>query len=131
IALVACALTRGEANALVLALLVTAALARMVRALWPTWASAAAFCAAWLALGGRSPLRSLEGYGAAGYSTHRVVIWILEQAGELVLVCGVVPLCATILLAFHRPVDLQTRVTATFALALAAVAVIEVGVFAA
>jgi hypothetical protein len=131
VALAACALTRGEANALVLALLVAAAGVRRVRALWPTWAAAAAFCAAWLALGGRSPLRSLEGYGAGGYSTHRVVIWILEQAGELVLVCGAVPLCAAVLLAIHRPLDLQTRVTVYFALALAAVAVVEVGVFAA
>jgi len=132
LALLACALTRGEANALVLALLAAALLARRVRALWPTWLAAGAFCAVWLALGGRSPLRSLGGYGrGGGYSAHSVVIWILEHGGELVLVCGAVPLCATILLAFHRPLDLQTRVTAWFALALAAVAVIEVGVFAA
>jgi hypothetical protein len=129
--LVACALTRGEANALVLGLLVAAAFARRLRALWPTWAATAAFCAVWLALGGRSPLRSLDGYGAAGYSTHRVVIWMLEQAGEFLLVCGAVPLCTTVLLAFHRPLDLQTRVTAQFALAVAAVTVVEVGVFAA
>ena len=45
-ALTACALTRGEANMLVLALLAAAVAARRVRALWPTWASAAAFCAA-------------------------------------------------------------------------------------
>jgi hypothetical protein len=131
VALAACALTRGEANTLVLALLAAAALAHRARALWPTWAAAAAFCAAWLALGGRSPLRSLEGYDAGGYSTHGIVVWILEQAGEFVLVCGAVPLCSAILLALHRPLDLQTRTTANFALALAAVTAVETGVFAA
>ena len=130
-ALTACALTRGEANMLVLALLAAAVAARRVRALWPTWAAAAAFCVAWLALGGGSPLRSLGGYGAGHYSVHGVVIWVLEHAGELVLVCGVLPLCAAILLAFQRPLDLPTRATAVFAVSLAAVSVLEVGIFAA
>ena len=130
-ALTACALTRGEANMLVLALLAAAVAARRVRALWPTWAVAAAFCVAWLALGGGSPLRSLGGYGAGHYSVHGVVIWVLEHAGELVLVCGVLPLCAAILLAFQRPLDLPTRATAVFAVSLAAVSVLEVGIFAA
>src|SRR5439155_536254 len=85
-----------------------------VLALWATWAAAAAFCVAWLALGGGSPLRSLGGYGAGHYSVHGVVILVLEHAGELVLVCGVLPLCAAILLAFQRPLDLPTRATAVF-----------------
>jgi hypothetical protein len=128
--LYASVLTRGEASALVLALLVAAACTRRLRALWPTWAASLAFCVVWLALGGRSPLRSLEAYDGPGYSVHDVVIWILEQGGEFVLVCGAVPLCGAILLALHRPLDLQTRTTAIFALALAAVTVVEVGTFA-
>jgi len=65
--------------------LVTAALAGRTRVLWPTWAAVVAFCAVWLGLGGRSPLRSLEGATGA-YSAHGVLIWILQQAGERIAV---------------------------------------------
>jgi Dolichyl-phosphate-mannose-protein mannosyltransferase len=130
-ALAACGLTRGEANMFVLALLAGAAVTRRLRALWPTWAACAAFCVAWLALGGLSPLRALGETEAGNYALHHVVVSVLELGGELVLVCGALPLCAAILLASTRPRDLEVRATTTFALALAGVAVLEVGIFAA
>ena len=130
-ALAACGLTRGEANMLVLALVVVAAVTRRLRAFWPTWLASAAFAVAWLALGGGSPLRALGETGAGDYSLHRVVVAVLELGGVLVLVCGVVPLCAAVLLASTRPRDLAVRATTSFALALAAVAALEVGVFTA
>jgi hypothetical protein len=130
-ALAACGLTRGEANMLVLALLVAAVVTRRLRELWPTWLAAGVFCVAWLALGGGSPLRALGETGTGGYSFHRVVVWVLELGGDLVLVCGALPLCAAILLASTRPREPEVRATTTFALALAAIAVLEVGVFAA
>src|SRR5262249_16590830 len=73
-ALAACGLTRGEANMLVLALLVAAVVTRRLRDLWPTWVAAGAFCAVWLALGGGSPLRALGETGSGGYSLHRLVV---------------------------------------------------------
>lgn len=130
-AVLACALTRGEANLLVLAVLVAATLARRVRVLWPTWLAAAASSVAWLALGGGSPLRSLGGVGAGSYTAHRVVVWVLQLGGDFVLVCGAVPLCAAILLASDRADDLRTRATADFAVALAALTVLELGAFTA
>jgi hypothetical protein len=129
--LVVCGLTRGEANMLVLALLAAALVTRRLRDLWPTWAAAGVFCAVWLALGGGSPLRALGGTGPGSYSLDRVVVSVLELGGDLVLVCGALPLCAAVLLASTRPRDLEVRATTAFALALAAVAVLEVGVFAA
>jgi hypothetical protein len=130
-ALAACGLTRGETNMLVLALLAGAAATRRLRALWPTWLASAAFCFAWLALGGGSPLRSLGGIGHGAYTVDRVLVAVLEHGGYLVLLCGALPLCAAILLASTRPHDPRARATTVFALALAAVAVLEVGVFAA
>src|SRR5581483_2856354 len=130
-ALVACALTRAEAGVLVLALLAAAAAVRRVRDLWPTWAAAAVVAVVWLALGGRSPLRSLGGYGAVAYSPHRVVVWILQEAGAMLLVCGAVPLCAAVLLSLNRRLDVRTRATLVFAIALAAAAAVEAGIFAA
>jgi len=126
--LIACVLTRGEANMLALAALAAAAGARRVRALWPTWAACLAICAVWLGLGGGSPLRSLGGYGGgAGYTAHGVSVFILEHAGLLLLVCGVVPVCAAVLLLRDRSV----RPTAVYALALGVIAAIEIGLFAA
>jgi hypothetical protein len=130
-ALVACGLTRGEANMLVLALLAAAVVTRRLRELWPTWLAAGAFCVAWLALGGGSPLRALGETGAGTYSFGRVVVRVLELGGDLLLVCGALPLCAAILLASTRPRDPEVRATTVFALALAAIAVLEVGIFAA
>jgi hypothetical protein len=129
--LVACGLTRGEANMLVLALLAAAVATGRLRALWPTWAACGLFCVAWPALGGGSPLRALGETGPGGYSLHHVVVSVLELGGDLVLVSGAVPLCAAILLASTRPRDPEVRATTAFALALAAVAVLEVGVFTA
>ena len=131
VTLAACALTRGEANMLVLALVIAAGVTRRLRELWPTWVASAAFCVVWLALGGGSPLRSLGGIGFGDYAVHRVVVSVLELGGYLLLLCGALPLCATILLASTRPSDLRVRATVAFALALAGVAVLEVGVFAA
>jgi hypothetical protein len=126
--LVACVLTRGEANMLIPAALAAAVGARRVRALWPTWAASVAISAVWLGLGGGSPLRSLGSYGGtAGYTAHSVSIFILEHAGLLLLVCGVVPVCAAGLLLRDRAV----RPTAVYALALGVIAAIEVGLFAA
>jgi len=130
-ALVAAGLVSGEANALVLALLASAAAVRRVRALWPTWTGAAVFCVVWLALGGGSPLRSLGAFGPGSYSAHEVVVWALEHMGDVLLVCGAVPLAAVVLLLLQRTLDAPARATATFAVALALVAAIEVGVFAA
>ena len=130
-ALAVCGLTRGETNMLVLALLAGAAVTRRLRALWPTWLASAAFGVTWLALGGGSPLRSLGGIGHGAYTVDRVVVAVLEHGGYLVLLCGALPLCAAILLASTRPTDPRARATTVFALALAAVAVLEVGVFAA
>jgi hypothetical protein len=131
VALVAAGLVAGEANALVLALLAAAVAVRRVRALWPAWAAAAGFCVVWLALGGGSPLRSLGSFGASHYSARAVVVWVLEHAGDLLLVCGAVPFAAVVLLALERRLDKTARATVTFALALALVTAVEVGVFAA
>jgi hypothetical protein len=131
-ALVASVVTRAEACALVLALLAATVVVERVRALWPTWVAVAAVAVTWLALGGASPLRSLGGYDGAGeYSAHRVLVWILQEGGALLLACGAVPLCAAVLLSFSRGLDLQTRATLAFAIVLASVAVVEAGVFAA
>jgi hypothetical protein len=132
VVLVACVLTRGEANVLALGLVVAAVVARRVRALAPTWIALAFAAGIWIGLGGGSPLRSLGGYGAgAGYSLHRVVAFVLEHAGELLLVSGVVPVCAVVLLALVRPAERAVRTTVAYALAVAVIAVVEVGVFAA
>ncbi len=132
VAVVACLLTRGEANMLVLALVIAALVMRRVRALAPTWIALAFAAGIWIGLGGGSPLRSLGGYGGAGaYTVRRVVDFALEHAGELLLVSGVIPLCAVVLLALVRPAERAVRTTVTFSLALAAIAAVEVGVFAA
>src|SRR5581483_5474665 len=129
-ALACCAATRGEANALAPALLAAALATGRVRALWPTWAGVAAVAAVWLGLGGGTPLRSLGSYGFTGaFTAHRAVDLVLEHAGELLLVCGVVPACAAALLALGRPRERPARATAVYALALAAVASVEAGVF--
>jgi len=131
-ALACCAATRGEANALAPALLAAALATGRVRALWPTWAGVAAVAAVWLGLGGGTPLRSLGSYGFTGaFTAHRAVDLVLEHAGELLLVCGVVPACAAALLALGRPRERPARATAVYALALAAVASVEAGVFSA
>jgi hypothetical protein len=130
--LIACLLTRGEANMLALALVVVALVMRRVRALAPTWIALVIVAGLWIGLGGGSPLRSVGGYGAgAGYSAHRVLAYVLEHAGELLLVSGVVPLCAVVLLALVRPAERAVRTTVALALALSVIAVVEVGVFAA
>jgi hypothetical protein len=132
LALGACVLTRAEANMLVPALLAAAVAAKRLRALWPTWAALAAVSAVWLGLGGGSPLRSLGSYGASpGYSLHGVLVAVLEHAGTLLLVSGVVPVCAAVLLALARPRDRAVRAATAYALALGVVASVEVGVFAA
>ena len=129
--LVLAALTRGEAVALVPAVLAAAVATRRVRALRHTWAAAAGGAVAWLALGGGSPFRALGGFEGGHYSAHRVAVWVLLQGGDLLLVCGVVPLCAVILLALERPADHRVRATVVYALALALGVVVETGVFAA
>ena len=132
LALVACALTRGEANMLALALVFAAVVARRVRALAPTWVALAFTAGVWIGLGGGSPLRSLGSYGdAGGYTVRGVVDFALEHAGELLLVSGVVPLCAVVLLALARPAERAVAATVAFSLALAVIASVEVGVFAA
>ena len=132
LALVACVLTRGEANMLVLALVVAAVVMRRVRALTPTWIAIGVVVGVWLGLGGGSPFRSLGSYGAGGeYTVRSVVDFMLEHAGELLLVSGVVPLCAVVLLALARPAERMVTATVAFSLALAVIAPVEVGVFAA
>jgi hypothetical protein len=132
LALVACVLTRGEANMLALALVFAAVVARRVRALAPTWVALAFTAGVWIGLGGGSPLRSLGSYGAAGgYTVRGVVDFALEHAGELMLVSGVAPLCAVVLLALVRPAERAVTATVAFSLALAVIASVEVGVFAA
>jgi hypothetical protein len=130
-ALAASALTSGEANVLVLALLAAAAATRRVRALWPTWLAVAAGCAVWAGLGAGSPLPAIGGLGSGGYTVHRVVVWVLEHVGDVLLVGGFVPVCAVVLLALRRRLELRLRATVVYALALALVAAVEAGVFAA
>jgi hypothetical protein len=132
VVLLACLLTRGEANMLALALFVAAVVARRVRALVPTWTVLVFAAGVWIGLGGGSPLRSLGSYGVGhAYTVHGVVDFVLEHTGELVLVSGVAPLCAVALLALVRPDERAVRATVAFALALALIASVEVGVFAA
>jgi hypothetical protein len=126
--LLACILTRGEANMLALAAFAAAVAVRRVRALWPTWSACAAICVAWLALGGGSPLRSLGGYGpTTGYTAGGVTGLVLEHAALLLLISGVVPVCAALMLLPDR----AARATVVYALALGVIASIEVGLFAA
>ena len=131
VALVACVLTRGEANMLALALIVAAVVMRRVRALAPTWIAIGVVVGVWLALGGGSPLRSLGSYGGGDYTVRGVVDFMLEHTGELLLVSGVVPLCAVVLLGLARPAERMVTATVAFSLALAVIAPVEVGVFAA
>jgi hypothetical protein len=132
LALVGCLLTRGEANTLALALLVAAVVGRRVRALAPTWIALAFATGIWIGFGGGSPFRSLGSYGVGhAYTVRGVVDCVLEHAGELVLVSGVVPLCAVVLLALARPAERAVTTTVAFALALAVIVPVEVGVFAA
>jgi hypothetical protein len=132
VALVACVLTRGEANMLALALLIAAIVTRRVRSLAPTWIALAFTAGLWIGLGGGSPLRSLGSYAVAtDYTARGVADFVLEHAGELLLVSGVVPLCTVVLLAFARPATRAVTATVAFTLALAAIASVEVGVFAA
>jgi len=131
VALAACALTQGEANMIAIAVFAASLAARRVRALWPTWLSVAAMCVVWAALGGGSPLRSLGSYGSAAYTVHGVFDFVLEHAGDLLLVSGMVPVCAAVLLAMMRPREAEVRAAVSYALALGAAASIEVGVFAA
>jgi hypothetical protein len=105
---------------------------RRLGALWPTWVALAVVAAVWLALGGGSPLRSLGGYGdAGGYSPLRVLELVAEHAGDLLIVCGIVPLCGVVLLAATRPAAAALQTTVAVVLAAAASTVVAVGVFAA
>jgi hypothetical protein len=130
-ALAACALTSGVANVVVLALLAAAAATRRLRALWPTWLAVVAVCAVWAGLGGGSPLPWVGGLGPGSYTVHRVVVWVLEHAGHLLLLAGFVPACAVVLLALERRLELRLRATVVYALTLAIVGAVEAGIFAA
>jgi hypothetical protein len=128
----ACLLTRPEGNALVLAVVLAALATRRVRPLAPTMLAFAAIAAVWFGLGGRSPLHSFGGSDAGtGYTALRVVDFVSYHAAELVLVTGVLPVCAAVLLVLARPVGLRLRLSLAVALSLAAVTVAEAGVFAA
>jgi hypothetical protein len=131
-AVLACALTRSEAAVLALAVLAGAIVRGRARAFVPVWVALAAVAVIWLALGGGSPMRSLGGYGSSpGYTPLRIVEFVAEHAGLLVLVSGIVPLCAVVLLALTRPADPALRSSLAVILTLAAASVVEVGVFAA
>jgi hypothetical protein len=131
-AVLACALTRSEAAVVAVAVLAGAVLRGRLRELVPVWMAFAATAVAWLALGGRSPLRSLGGSpGSDGFTPLRIVEFVAEHAGLLVLVSGIVPLCAAVLLALTRPVEPALRSTLAVGLTLAAGALVEAGLFAA
>jgi hypothetical protein len=130
LAVLASFLTRPEACMLALALLAAAVALRRVRALWPTWAAFLAAAAVWLALGGGSPLRPLGGSGPGGATAARVGELVAYQAGDLLLVCGVVPLSAVVLLALAGGGG-RARATVALALSLAGAAAVVVGLLAA
>jgi hypothetical protein len=131
-AVLACVLTRPEGHVVALAVVAAAVVRGRLRALVPTWVAFGAVVLAWLALGGGSPFRSLGGYpDSAGYTPARIVELVAEHGGLFVLVCGIVPLCAVVLLALTRPAEPAVRSSVAVILALAVATVLEVGVFAA
>jgi hypothetical protein len=131
-ALLACALTRLEANVLVLALVPAALVLRRARALLPTWIVLGAGLVVWAAARGASGSSLLGGYDAAtgGYDAVRAVEYVAYHAGDALLAAGIVPLCAAVVLALGRPADERLRATLAVGLSLAAATVLEVGVFA-
>jgi hypothetical protein len=131
-AILACLLTLSEASVLALAVLAGAVARGRVRVFVPLWMGFAVVAVAWLALGGRAPMQSLGGYsGSAGYTPLRILEQVAEHAGLLVLVAGIVPLCAVVLLALTRPADPAVRSSLAVVLTLVVAAVLEVGLFAA
>ena len=131
-AVLACVLTRSEAFVVAIAVVAGAAVRGRWRELVPVWIAFAATAVVWLALGGRSPLRSLGGYpDSDGYTLLRIVELVAEHAGLLVLVSGIVPLCAVVLLALTRPAEPAVRSSLAVILTLAVASVLEIGVFAA
>jgi hypothetical protein len=129
-ALGACLAVRLEANVVAVAFFVAAAVRGRLRALVPTWAVLGGI-GIWIVATG-PPLRSMGGYAPAPDASFvRAVELVAEHAGALLLVCGIVPLCAVVLLAVSRANEAAVAGTVALALSIAAVALVEVGVFAA
>jgi hypothetical protein len=128
----ACVLTRPEANVLAIAVLGGAVVRGRMRALVPTWIACGVIAVVRLALGGGSPLRSLGRYPESpAYTPLRILELVAEHAGLLLLVSGIVPLCAVVIYALTRPADPAVRSLLAVILTLAAASVLETGVFAA
>jgi hypothetical protein len=131
-ALAACVLTRLEANVLVVAVAVAAVAVRRVRALLLTWVAIGVALVVWIAARAASGSSVLGGYDAAasGYSPVHAVEYVAYHVGDAALAAGIVPLCGAAVLALTRPADARLRASLAVALSLAAVTVVEVGVFA-
>jgi hypothetical protein len=131
-AVLACALTQPEGHVVAIAAVAGAVVRGRVRELVPTWVALGVVAALWVVLGGGSLFRSLgDDPGTAGYTPLRIVELVAEHAGLLVLVSGIVPLCAVVLLALTRPAEPAVRSSVAVILALAVATVLEVGLFAA
>jgi hypothetical protein len=133
VALAACALTRLEADVLVVALVAAALALRRVRALLLTWIVLAVGLVVWIAVHAGAPLGSLGGYRSVtgNYDVLRVTEYVLYHAGDVLLVAGVIPVCAVVLLALSRPQGEAVRASVAVILSLTIATVVEVGVFAA
>jgi Dolichyl-phosphate-mannose-protein mannosyltransferase len=132
-ALAACALTRLEANVLLIAVVAAALWLRRMRALRVTWIVLGVCLVGWIALHAGSPLGALGGYRSAtgNYDALRAIEYVLYHAGDALLVTGVVPVLAVALLALSRPDGARLRASLAMIVSLLVVTVVEVGVFAA
>jgi hypothetical protein len=113
---------------------------RALLELWPTYAGIAAFATAWAAYrlrGGGSLSQLLAAYEAAGeggYQAGESARFVLYHAGDLLLLTGIVPVCAVVVLALRaaagREPSAPARAYLAVAVSLAFWLVVEVGVFA-
>jgi hypothetical protein len=131
-ALAVCLLTSLEGYVIAIAVLLAALVRGRLVALAPTWIVLGLFAVTWFVSGAPAPTRSFGRFEDAGeYTAARVVEYVSYHAGALLLLCGIVPLCAVVLLALARRRDPLLRSSLAVILSIAAVAVVEVGVFAA
>jgi hypothetical protein len=109
---------------------------RWAARLWPTFAGVAALGAGWAGwqLRNGGPLSRLFGaYQAAGevhYSLTDALRFCLYHLGDVLLLTGVAPVCALVVLLFARPAGPEARAYLAVAASVTAWLVAEVGVFA-
>jgi hypothetical protein len=109
---------------------------RWAARLWPTFAGVAALGAGWAGwqLRNGGPASKLFGaYQAAGevhYSAADALRFCLYHLGDVLLLTGVVPVCALVVLLLVRPVGTEARAYLAVAASVTAWLVAEVGVFA-